>query len=188
MGDNIRSMLSCLTSKFHIPFPLFPFPFSLSKTQIRSLNVQQLSQILRLPGVDLAIVQFDSDRLYPTAAIGRTQTVKEGDLGDISGALNDFDRALKIDANFTFGYQQRGVFNSNRGESALALADLDRAISLDPHNPLNYEIRGDIKASLAKTKPTVKSQSITDWETAWKLYQKRQDKTAIERLRRKLQN
>jgi tetratricopeptide (TPR) repeat protein len=43
------------------------------------------NQIQRLPGVDLAIVQFESDRIYSTATLGRTPLVQEGDLAYVSG-------------------------------------------------------------------------------------------------------
>ena len=59
-------------------------------------------------------------------------------LGDISGAKNDFDRSVSINPVFTNGYHYRGITSSRFGEYESALEDLQHALDLRPGNMSVY--------------------------------------------------
>ena len=90
------------------------------------------------------------------AIIPQTNVLKAGDYfalatqkgkkGDIRGALTDYDRAIQLNPNYVFAYNDRGVLkyeklNDDRG----ALADYNRAIQLNPNYAFAYNNRGLVK-------------------------------------------
>ncbi len=63
-------------------------------------------------------------------------------LGDLRGALKDFDRSVEINPVFTNGYHYRAITLSRLGSNAEALEDLQKAIELRPGNSGLYYSRG----------------------------------------------
>ena len=54
------------------------------------------------------------------------------DSGDIQGAIDDFDRAIKINPDYALAFFHRGNAKSDLKDITGALADYDRAIELNP--------------------------------------------------------
>ena len=57
------------------------------------------------------------------------------DRGDLSGAVNDFDRAIELDRKLAGAFQNRGTIKRARGDRFGAMADLDRALELKQPAP-----------------------------------------------------
>ncbi len=72
--------------------------------------------------------------------------IKKYERGDNRGALADFDRAITLNPNYGYAYNNRGnlkdkLLNDWQG----ALADYNQAISLSPNNAAPYNNRGGLK-------------------------------------------
>lgn len=63
-------------------------------------------------------------------------------LGDVRGALADFEKSVEINPVFTNGYHYRAITKSRLGEYDEALKDFEKAISLRPGNNGIYFSRG----------------------------------------------
>jgi tetratricopeptide (TPR) repeat protein len=96
----------------------------------------------------------DAIRLY-------TQAIESGDLsqeslsiaynnrgnawqkkGDSDRAMEDYDKAIKIDPNDAYAYNNRGLLLEKKGDSYRAIADYDKAIEIDPQYAHAYNNRG----------------------------------------------
>lgn len=51
--------------------------------------------------------------------------------GNVTEAMQSFNRAILLDANLASAYTNRGVFHADEGNYDSAIADHDKAISLD---------------------------------------------------------
>ena len=63
-------------------------------------------------------------------------------LGDVRGALADFERSVELNPVFTNGYHYRAITKSRLGEYDSALEDFEKAIQLRPGNNGIYFSRG----------------------------------------------
>lgn len=63
-------------------------------------------------------------------------------------AIDDFDKAIKIDLNFPEAYQNRAITYELLGNLEKALADYNRAIEIQPENYTFYVNRGVIKGKM----------------------------------------
>ena len=63
-------------------------------------------------------------------------------LGDLRGAMKDFDRSVEINPIFTSGYHYRGITESRFGNYEEALENLQKAIDLRPGSDGLYFSRG----------------------------------------------
>ena len=70
--------------------------------------------------------------------------VKE-QIGDLVGALADFDKAIDLNPSFSLAYNNRGLLKDKMGDSEGALTDFNKAIKLNPENDLSYCNRGYLK-------------------------------------------
>lgn len=62
---------------------------------------------------------------------------------DKDEALNDLNRALKIDRKFPDAYLQRALISLFRGEAPAAIVDFNQVIALSPNNAAAYEGRAE---------------------------------------------
>jgi tetratricopeptide (TPR) repeat protein len=67
-------------------------------------------------------------------------------MGDLKGALADFDTELRLHPNDFDVILNRGVILSDLGNTTDALASYEQAIQLDPKNPRPYHNRGLLRA------------------------------------------
>ncbi len=81
--------------------------------------------------------------------------------GDIKGALEDFNRAIKLHPHLPRAYANRGYVYFQTGELNRALSDLNKAISLGPVEASYFNNRGLIKEKLENC-----YEAITDFNRA----------------------
>jgi tetratricopeptide (TPR) repeat protein len=62
--------------------------------------------------------------------------------GDSDRAMEDYDKAIKIDRNDAYAYNNRGLLWEKKGDSYRAITDYDKAIELDPRYAHAYNNRG----------------------------------------------
>jgi len=68
--------------------------------------------------------------------------IDTGSKGDLGGAINDFNQAIKADPNYAPAYQWRGHALSLMGHVDDAMVDFTQAIKLDPKSVDSYYDRG----------------------------------------------
>ena len=57
-------------------------------------------------------------------------------------AIQNFDKAIQLDAEYAKAYNNRGNSYANLGQYQRAIEDFDKAIQLDPNDALTYDNRG----------------------------------------------
>ena len=68
--------------------------------------------------------------------------------GDIEGAIEDYNRAIKIDSNYAPAYYNRGIAFLELGDPFNAVKDFTKAIEINPDYALAYYNRGIIYEEL----------------------------------------
>jgi tetratricopeptide (TPR) repeat protein len=68
------------------------------------------------------------------------------ELGDLDGAINDYNRALSIKPNHDAFYN-RGVVYADKGDTDKAIADYTSALGINPKSVMAYNNRGIVHAS-----------------------------------------
>ncbi len=79
--------------------------------------------------------------------------VNRGEAYDREGqqnlALQDFDKAITIDPDFSDAYYCRGLSYSSEGRNALAIQDFDKALQLNPNYLLAKNARDAARARIS---------------------------------------
>lgn len=99
---------------------------------------------------------LDTSRILTEATIARREkrtrdyfgaAAQKYQRGDYSGALADYNRAIKINSRSANAYYNRGLLKATKlQDDRGALADYDRAIQLKPSYDAAYNNRGNLKA------------------------------------------
>ena len=84
--------------------------------------------------------------------------------GDVSGALVDYDAAVRLDPTRGHLYVSRGIARQARGELAGALADFNEAIRLEPTAVTAYSNRASVRYSRGDV-----DGALSDLDTAIRL-------------------
>jgi tetratricopeptide (TPR) repeat protein len=80
-----------------------------------------------------ALTDFDrSLELRPNGTVFRYRATTKSAMGDSTGAMADYTRAIEMDSKDASAYEFRGVLKSDLHDFTGALADFRQAISLDP--------------------------------------------------------
>ncbi len=74
--------------------------------------------------------------------------IAKGIMGDLNGALEDFNEAIRRDDSHPSAFYNRGLTFFKLEQWNDALNDINAAISLAPNHGESYELRGSIKRSL----------------------------------------
>lgn len=74
--------------------------------------------------------------------------LEKASAGDYQGAIEEFNEAIHLDANFADAYFYRGYARSQLGDKEGALADYNQLIRLKPDQPLGYNNRCSIRNQL----------------------------------------
>jgi protein O-mannosyl-transferase len=82
-------------------------------------------------------------------------------LGNYSRAIEDYDRAIEINPQYSEAYNNRGVAYGKLGNYRRAIEDYDRAIEIDPECVLSYVYRGAAYLELANP-----GQALSDYDRA----------------------
>jgi tetratricopeptide (TPR) repeat protein len=78
----------------------------------------------------------------------RQAMFKMENLGDLQGALDDFDRAIALDPSYGDAYSNRAYLKAYKlGDVNGAVADLSQAIAMNPLDYIAYCSRGSIRAN-----------------------------------------
>ena len=67
------------------------------------------------------------------------------ELGDLAGAIADYDQAIALKPNDAVAYNSRGNARRTQGDLAGAIADYDQAIALKPDDAVAYNSRGNAR-------------------------------------------
>ena len=65
--------------------------------------------------------------------------------GDIKGAIQDYNKAIEINPEFSQTYNHRGIAKSKSGNIKGAIQDFNKAIEINPEYSPAYNNRGNIK-------------------------------------------
>ncbi len=81
--------------------------------------------------------------------------------GDKKGAIDDYDKAIQLNPQYTGAYVDRGLAKSDLGDNNGAMSDYERAIAIDPQFAEAYVSRG-----IAKAESGNKKAAIVDYDRA----------------------
>jgi tetratricopeptide (TPR) repeat protein len=96
-------------------------------------------------------------RYYPAYDIRGLERSKRGDL---AGAMEDFDEAIRLNPDFARAYNNRGNARSDLGDRRRALEDYDRALELAPEFALAHYNRGYVAGELGDIEGAIQSMSL----------------------------
>jgi tetratricopeptide (TPR) repeat protein len=74
-----------------------------------------------------------------------TQLLEQGEKGDLRGAIDNANWAVKTSPNDVRAYTCRGILYLKQGDRSAALADFNRAIQIDPESHVAYRSRGKLR-------------------------------------------
>lgn len=85
--------------------------------------------------------------------------------GNLTGALEDFNRALKVDAGYEDALYNRALIRTRQSRYELAVVDLDQLLLVNPESARGYNQRGFVR-----TKQGDLEGAIADYEQALALF------------------
>lgn len=85
-------------------------------------------------------------------------------VGDVSGALEDFDTAIAMDSKNVESFSGRGYLRLYNGEVRAAISDFNQALEVDPKNAAALCGRGQARADMGDEK-----EALADFNLAIKL-------------------
>ena len=106
-------------------------------------------------------------RLKPDLNNYGLRAFEKQELGDIQGAINDYNIAISLKPDNSSNYHIRGILKRKLGNTQGAISDYNTAISLQPDFAGAYSSRGLTKYSLGDSK-----NGLTDLKISAILYQK----------------
>jgi tetratricopeptide (TPR) repeat protein len=72
--------------------------------------------------------------LKASAVYHRNRSLSRSARGDSDGALDDLERAIRLDARYADAYNDRGTIRERKGDMDGALEDYSRAVEVDPNH------------------------------------------------------
>lgn len=113
----------------------------------------------------LAVIAFLSFSLCASVAQNADVYIMTGNakeyLGDLTGALEQYDLAVKDDSTYAMAYFNRAYVKRKLNDYEGALADYTSAITFKPGYQIAYHNRGIVYVLLGKN-----DKACADWKTA----------------------
>jgi tetratricopeptide (TPR) repeat protein len=111
-------------------------------------------------------VQQDlSEALIPkTSAMFSNRGYVRSRVGDVKGAVEDFDKAIEMDEKNVEAFSGRGYLRLYDGDQSEAMADFNRALAISPHDTSALCGRGQANANMGNEK-----EALADFNLAIKL-------------------
>jgi len=116
------------------------------------------SIVLLISAVSFLIISYYSAMSYNNRGWSKYQSK------DYLGAIEDYDKAIKLDSNLALAYNNRGLSKYNLKDTSGALIDWNKAIELDSNFAMSYNNRG-----WSKYESKDYSGAIEDYDKAIKL-------------------
>ncbi len=112
----------------------------------------------RLKAVETGYNKARGNEVLKTKVSPSKQTAEEyfysafakDDLGDYTGAIQDYNKAIELDPDFVDAYINRGIDKHSLGDNIGAIQDFNKAIELDPDYARAYYDRGYAKFELGE--------------------------------------
>ncbi|MDI6758520.1 MAG: tetratricopeptide repeat protein [Candidatus Omnitrophota bacterium] len=173
-GDNIEANIIEKTDKF-ITVDYKGISISYYIFEVKSINGEDVSAPLAntilsgqgKPGaeeVKPALKPADSE-VVKMDIISPEMYLKRGmayySKGNFNQAISDFNKAIKVDPNYSIAYAKRGLAYFEKKDTAYAISDYTKAIAINPRYEEAYYIRGLAYASQEKFE-----QAISDYAKA----------------------
>ena len=122
-----------------------------------------LSQLKRYEPA-LRALDASLERGRAVAELQITRGLVRAATGDLSGAIDDYSRALAANPKSSELYAKRGWLYVLSGAPKIAIGDFDHAVKLDKNNADAYLGRGFVRAQLLKVEA-----AVGDAETALRI-------------------
>ncbi|NJR21812.1 MAG: serine protease [Richelia sp. CSU_2_1] len=84
--------------------------------------------------------------------------------GDYQGAIAAYTQAIKLDPNYAFAYNSRGIARTELGDNQGAIADFNEVLRIDPNDVYTYYNRG-----IARRKLGDNQGAIADYNAALRI-------------------
>jgi tetratricopeptide (TPR) repeat protein len=78
---------------------------------------------------------------------------------NLSGAIEDYNKAIELNPNFAVAYFNRGFIKAKQNNFIDAVEDYSKYISLKPNSPKAYSIRAFAYARINKNKEAIQDYS-----------------------------
>lgn len=149
---------------------LFPGPFILAALILQLCACTELAfaqNLSQLPVSDSETSETSefADILTPRTAERFTDRgLVRSRVGDLTGAMSDFDKALELDPECGDAFSGRGYLKLYTGDTKGALADFESAVACNPADTSAYCGRGQAKSDLGQEK-----EAAADFDYAIKL-------------------
>jgi tetratricopeptide (TPR) repeat protein len=142
--------------------PNIPNEASLAKQSKADLNVAPADHSRAAEPNNLSPPESPSER-QPTTAVGYTNRAQfRKSIGDLAGALADYNRAIELNPKYATAYNGRGNIKKAKHDLDGAVADYSRAIELNGGNAIAYynrgvtkQAKGDMDGALADFNPAI---------------------------------
>ena len=114
----------------------------------RQLDPQLVSEESSADSIDHGIAKGNEEESPASAGTVEDSFNRAGAkkaVGDLDGAIADYDRAIQLDPKDAAIYNNRGLAKQAKGDFNAAIADFNRAIELNPKDAVAYSNRGNTK-------------------------------------------
>ncbi|WP_157159323.1 tetratricopeptide repeat protein [Brachyspira pilosicoli] len=125
-----------------------------------NLCIDYYNQIIKitddlLKGYDKNSEEYSKYKNICSIAYNNRGTAKK-DLCRYKESIDDYDKAIELNNNYSEAYNNRGVSKSNLGNNKEAIDDYNKAIELNPNYSEAYNNRGVSKSNLGNDKEAIK--------------------------------
>lgn len=114
----------------------------------RSRQCLELAQQMQLKPIATPSPQISAPVPLITTEQFYAQLLERGERGDVAGAIQDADWAVRTSPEDVRAYCCRGVLKLKMSDRTAALADFNQALKIDPESHLAYRSRGKLRGQM----------------------------------------